>query len=79
MTRKTSIVVSGILDQVPEDDDKIFREWCEYYGFHFLGGGRRAWCSSLSTYLRDAKYLFTTEMGDMLLLYDEPIQVESDE
>lgn len=47
------------IEKIPEGDGTDFESWCEQYGFTPLNGGRRAWCSSLGTYMRDADYLVT--------------------
>lgn len=39
------------LDYAPKTNGKKMREWCDKHGFAFMGSGRRAWCSSLGTYL----------------------------
>lgn len=52
------------IEKIPEGDGQTFEEWCEKYGFHPLKGDRRAWCSSLGTYVRDADYLVTLNISD---------------
>jgi len=55
--------------------EKEFKEYCEKYGFDFLGlhkGSRKAWCSSLSTYFRDA-YGVGNANGDIILVYKEDL------
>ena len=42
------------LDYAPTTNGKKFAKWCEEHGFTPLNGGRRAWSSQLSTYLRGA-------------------------
>lgn len=61
------------LDYAPEENGKEFDEWCEKYGFRPLGSGRRAWCSSLGTYMREASGVAVTDSGDIFLFYKDDI------
>ena len=63
------------LDYAPTDSEDAFAEWCKKYGFDCFGldVGRRAWCSSLGTYLRDASGVAFSDDGEMFLFYEEDI------
>ena len=54
----------------PKTNGKKFSRWCEEWGFTPLNAGRRAWSSSLSTYLRDADGVAFSN-GEMFLYYEE--------
>ena len=69
----TKIALKGYLERIPDDDIK-FQAWCDLNGYHYLGGDRRAWCSSLGTYIRDSKYTFHTESGFPILLREEDFE-----
>lgn len=60
------------LDYAPKTNGKKFREWCEKHGFSYIGEGRRAWCSSLSTYLRGASGIAYAD-GEAFLFYEEDL------
>lgn len=60
------------LDYAPKTNGKKFKAWCDKYGFAYLGVGRRAWCSSLGTYLRDASGIAFSD-GEMFLFYEEDL------
>lgn len=60
------------LDYAPKENGKEFDEWCKKYDFDPLGSGRRAWCSSLSTYFRDALGV-AFNSGEMFLFYAEDL------
>lgn len=60
------------LDYAPTTNGKKFAEWCAKYGFVPLGSGRRAWCGSLSTYLRDAAGVAFND-GELFLFWDEDV------
>jgi hypothetical protein len=60
------------LDYAPTTNAKKFAKWCEKYGFSPIGSGRRAWCSSLNTYLRDASGVAFAD-GEMFLFYEEDL------
>ena len=62
------------LDYAPTDSEEAFAEWCKKHGFYCFGldVGRRAWCSSLSTYLRDAAGIAYND-GEPLLFYEEDV------
>lgn len=59
-------------DLAPKTDGKKFAEWCEKYGFTPLNGGRRAWNSQLSTYLRGASGVAFAD-GEMFLFDEEDL------
>lgn len=61
------------LDFAPEKNGKKFDEWCKKYEFDPLGSGRRAWCSSLSTYFRNALGVAFNPGGEMFLFYSEDL------
>lgn len=60
------------LNYAPKTNGKKFKEWCKDSGFTFIGGGRRAWSSSLSTYLRDADGIAYAD-GEPFLFYEEDL------
>jgi len=60
------------LDYAPTTNGKKFAKWCEEHGFTPLNGGRRAWSSSLSTYLRDASGVAYAD-GEPFLFYEEDL------
>lgn len=60
------------LDYAPEENGKAFDEWCKKYDFDPLNSGRRAWCSSLSTYFRGAAGVAFND-GEMFLFYAEDL------
>lgn len=60
------------LNYAPKTNGKKFKEWCKDGGFTFIGGGRRAWSSSLSTYLRDADGIAYAD-GEPFLFYEEDL------
>lgn len=60
------------LDYAPTENGKEFDEWCKKYGFDPLGSARRAWCSSLSTYFRDALGV-AFNSGETFLFYAEDL------
>jgi len=60
------------LDYAPEKNGPEFDEWCKKYDFDPLGSGRRAWCSSLSTYFRGAAGVAFND-GEMFLFYAEDL------
>lgn len=60
------------LDYAPKENGKEFDEWCKKYDFDPLGSGRRAWCSSLSTYFRDALGV-AFNSGETFLFYAEDL------
>ena len=63
------------LDYAPTDSEEAFAEWCDKYDFDCFGlnVGRRAWCDSLKTYLRDAAGVAFYD-GEMLLFYEEDVR-----
>lgn len=61
------------LDYAPKTNGKKFAEWCKKYGFMPIGSGRRAWCSSMQTYFRDALGVAYTESGESFLFYEEDL------
>jgi len=61
------------LDYAPKENGEEFDTWCDKYGFRPLGSGRRAWCSNLSAYFRDAAGVAQSPGGDMFLFSDEDI------
>lgn len=67
------------LDYAPAENGKEFDEWCKKYDFDPLNSGRRAWCSSLSTYFRGALGVAFND-GEMFLFYAEdlvdPVQTD---
>ena len=67
------IAFKGVLEEIPAETE-AFKGWCEDNGFHYLGSPRRAWCSSLGTYLRGAKYYFHAEAGFSALLHEEDVE-----
>ena len=60
------------LNYAPKTNGKKFKEWCKDSGFTYIGGGRRAWSSSLSTYLRDADGIAYAD-GEPFLFYEEDL------
>lgn len=60
------------LDYAPKKNGKKFDEWCKKYDFDPLNSGRRAWCSQLSTYFRDALGV-AFNSGEMFLFYEEDL------
>lgn len=60
------------LDYAPTENGKEFDEWCKKYDFYPLNSGRRAWCSSLSTYFRDALGV-AFNSGESFLFYAEDL------
>ena len=54
----------------PKTNGKKFAKWCEETGFTPLFGGRRAWSSGLSTYLRGADGIAFND-GEPFLYYEE--------
>lgn len=60
------------LDFAPVKNGKKFDEWCKKYDFDPLNSGRRAWCSSLSTYFRDALGV-AFNSGESFLFYAEDL------
>lgn len=60
------------LDYAPKTNGKKFDTWCAKYGFSPIGSGRRAWCSSLSTYLGDASGVAFND-GEMVLFYESDL------
>lgn len=60
------------LNYAPKTNGEKFKEWCKDSGFTFIGGGRRAWSSSLSTYLRDADGIAYAD-GEPFLFYEEDL------
>lgn len=60
------------LNYAPKTNGKKFKEWCKDGGFTFIGGERRAWSSSLSTYLRDADGIAYAD-GEPFLFYEEDL------
>lgn len=53
---RTSALIRVEIEPIPDlpTDSQEWDQWCLERGFNALNGGRRAWCSSISTYLRDA-------------------------
>ena len=73
MAHRVQLKITGTLERIPpgDADSPEFVQWCEEKGVSPLGGGegsRRGWWSALSTYIRDADYVFYTETGEILLL-----------
>lgn len=60
------------LNYAPKTNGKKFAKWCEESGFTPLNGGRRAWSSSLSTYLRGASGVAYAD-GEPFLFYEEDL------
>jgi len=60
------------LDYAPKSNGKKFTEWCTKYGFTPLGSGRRAWCPSLSTYMRGASGIAFND-GEPFLFSEEDV------
>lgn len=60
------------LDYAPAENGKEFDEWCKKHDFDPLNSGRRAWCSSLSTYFRDALGV-AYNSGESFLFYAEDL------
>jgi hypothetical protein len=60
------------LDYAPKENGKEFTEWCKKHDFYPLNSGRRAWCSQLSTYFRDALGV-AYNSGEMFLFYEEDL------
>ena len=60
------------LDYAPKTNGKKFKAWCESHGFDYLGSGRRAWCSSLGTYMRGADGVAYVD-GEMILFYEDDL------
>ena len=75
--QRVKLTLSGELEAIPKGDGYEFVEWCESKGFRPINGFRRAWCSSLSTYLRDADYLFHLDGGDTVMLTHGEILAQS--
>ena len=59
-----NLTFEATIEKIPEGDGADFEDWCEQYGFVPLNEGRRAWCSSLNTYMRNADYLVTLDISD---------------
>ena len=51
------------------DPEKEWLRWCRRYGIRPLGGDRRGWCDTLSTYVRDACCVAEHDGQPVLLLY----------
>jgi hypothetical protein len=65
------------LNYAPKTNGKKFDKWCDDNGFTPMNGGRRAWSSSLSTYLRDADGVAYAD-GEPFLFYEEDlVDIES--
>lgn len=60
------------LNYAPKTNGKKFAKWCEDNGFTPIGSGRRAWSSSLGTYLRDASGIAYAD-GEPFLFYEEDL------
>ena len=58
-TKELDLTFEAQIEKIPAGVGIDFENWCEKYGFTPLNGWRRAWCSSLGTYMRDADYLVT--------------------
>ena len=58
-TKQLNLTFEAQIEKIPEGDGQAFEDWCEKYGFFPINGDRRAWCSNLGTYMRDADYLVT--------------------
>ena len=61
---KIKLHLNAVIEKIPEGDadNPKFVEWCENKGYQSLVGYRRAWCTELSTYIRDGEYL--VELSD---------------
>jgi hypothetical protein len=68
--------ISVEIDLCPTENGAAFDAWCEKYDFHPLNSGRRAWCSSFNTYLRDAIGVATTRSGESFLIWTEDLPIE---
>lgn len=60
------------LNYAPETNGKKFVKWCEGNGFVAINSGRRAWSSSLRTYLRGAAGVAYAD-GESFLFYEEDL------
>lgn len=59
------------VDPVPEGDGPEFAAWCEAHGFDPINSTRRAWCSPMRTYLRDAYGVADVDGEEFLIHRDD--------
>lgn len=69
-------MIEVTVDPAPEGDGPEFDVWCERHGFDPLNGGRRAWCSALGTYLRDAYGVADCDGEEFLVWSDDLLPLD---
>lgn len=60
MGERKTVYLECQVERIPGEDEvspKEWLDWCTARGIDPLGGGRRAWWSEISTYIRGADYI----------------------